>query len=258
LKKSNLQRSTSADPGEPSAASLPAELSRELDEPAGQPITAARVQIPRTLSDEQIERMGKSFLGWYLSRRELHSPEILFSDVLLWAKNVGIELTSSAFDALEKILRFSRKKLAEGLSEPFVQLSRESESGLAELMLKEVAAAFDAHEREKTLELLQPSATLHSLAPEKSLERDRDTVRAIVNTLPLTPDGAQAKELSWKLTTNNIPSEEIDDVIRYLAELQELLRRQSASLRAGSGDPLHGDQQCPPRSLEIIRTFSYL
>ena len=196
-------------------------LVEPLEFPADYPPRLTENDFKRaTTNAKALARIESEFFLWFEKKHGTDIDTIQFSHLLSWAQEQGLRFTPEVFSVLDT--------LYDGIQASIRQ------NRLRELLLESRAKPFswmDFFRLQAQLEKEEKAEDgekllWRSLESEKDKsareENHRQQVSSALTFRTCSKDSAAVRDLDWLLTTNNIPSEEVQSVMQYLSELERM------------------------------------
>lgn len=167
-----------------------------------------------------LARVESEFFLWFEKKHGTDIDTIQFSHLLSWAQEQGLRFTPEVFAVLDM--------LYDGIQSSIRQ------NRLRELLLENRPKPFswlDFFRLQSQIEKEEKGANVENLfwrTAEKEKddtareENHRQQVNSALTFRTCSKEAAAVRDLDWLLTTNNIPSEEVQSVMQYLAELERM------------------------------------
>jgi hypothetical protein len=199
-------------------------LSSERSSNAGADCLLPTLTQEQLTQEQRAEQLAADFLSWHEKKFGCLPARVMARDVKQWAQEIGLSLNETQLKQLIQagsclLTEAERKRL---LAAPAVK----SENTYTNLLSAMVAAEALTAEKEKRRQEEEKSARpLFDRESVQETRRKHDEIKAATNCTPAMCDRMTAKRLELQLLTKNIPSEEVQSVEQFLAQLREELAR---------------------------------
>lgn len=187
---------------------------------AGIVSAAARLPLGSDMfTEKNLPMLTESFLAWKDAKSD-GAPTM--ADVVEWMRAMNIPITPGMsallvriFEAASEARGGARQELTDAYEKTkdftwwgFLRQSVDDDRESAHETSRENAYYEDRKARAEET--------------HRKEENSRAEIRSLLLHKPLSRDASSVKDLEWKLMTKNIPSEDIMDVMQFLAQLTEM------------------------------------